>query len=825
MRIFPLSVSILLTAVLIYALDTPLPSGKTKTPRLGYFLSPQYGFWQNAEATNTDYNASVQLTDLNANADVYIDDRLVPHIYAENDADAYYIQGYLHAKFRLWQMEFQTHAAAGRVSEIIGSAGLKTDMFLRRVGLKYGAERAFEAMKADTGIQAAVDRYAAGVNAYIKTLNQQNIPFEYKLLSYSPEEWTAFKSALFLKFMSFDLAGRSVGMDLQMTNTINYFGWEDFEKLYSNVQDSLDPIVSKGTIYSAPAIMPKAPADLASRYGKKKDTSLATAKPPIEPNENNGSNNWVVAGSKTKSGRPILSNDPHLGLNLPSLWFEIQISTPTHNTYGASFPGSPNVILGFNDSIAWGVTNAGRDVMDLFEMKFKDTTLQEYWFNGAWQKAEQRKEVFKVKGGEDITHTIAITNLGPLMYDRTYKSDNNNPTNAKNLALRWTAHDPSNELRTFYRLNHAKNYADYLDAISTFVCPGQNFAFASKTGDIAVKQQGRFIARWKRQGDFVMPGEDSSYMWQGFIPVNENPLMLNPARGFVSSANQMATDSTYPYYLGAATLFPLQRGITINKMLDKMTDITPDDMMQLQQNYYNAQAAMGTKAILKFTNESKLDADAVKYVQLLKTWDFVSAPNSKASTVFYAVFDSLVHACWDDDLKAAEGNVYFPYKNALIDALLKDSIYHYADDIFTKDKIETIQDMVTIAWGKAAKQCKEWEAAGKLEWTKFKDAYVKHLTELPALSRQHLTTGGWGSTINAITSNHGPSWRMIVHMTDELEAYGIYPGGQNGNPGSKYYDISINDWAKGTYYKLLFIHKKAAATNTQMKWIMHFTKA
>ena len=226
----------------------------------------------------------------------------------------------------------------------------------------------------------------------------------------------------------------------------------------------------------------------------------------------------------------------------------MQISTPGFNAYGVSFPGSPGVIIGFNDSCAFGFTNGGRDVRDYYEIKFKDDSRKEYWFNNEWKKTDFRIEKIKIKGKPDYIDTVAYTVFGPVMYDKNFSG--NRTVNNKNYAVRWKAHDPSNELKIFYLLDHAKNYADYSAAVINLHTPGQNCVFACKNGDIAIKTQGEFPAKWKGQGDFVMPGIDSSYMWQAMIPMDETPFQYNPERNFVSSANQRPADSTYPYYLG-----------------------------------------------------------------------------------------------------------------------------------------------------------------------------------------------------------------------------------------------------------------------------------
>jgi penicillin amidase len=820
MRIVPFLFSTAVTTGLIIALNVQLPSGKTKTPRLGFFLSPQRGFWQNAEPANVSFDKNIRISGIKDNADVYFDDRLVPHIYAANDADAYFIQGYLHAKFRLWQMEFQTYAAGGRLSEIIGESMLPTDKYFRRLGMVYGAEQALDKMSKDAETKTAMDAYTDGVNAYIGSLKENEIPFEYKLLDYRPEPWTNLKTALFLKFMSFDLTGQGDD-DLLMTNTKNLLGWETFKRLFPQRADSLDPIIPKGTAFEKPGITIQPPSNVDSLYFLNSITATETL-PPVIPNKNNGSNNWAVSGNKTKSGKPILCNDPHLGLNLPSLWYEIQITTPTHNTYGASFPGAPCVIIGFNDSIAWGVTNAGRDVKDFYELKFKDSTMQEYWFNGAWKKAETRKEVIKIKGRPDDVENIAMTIFGPVMYDQSYKNKNED---GKCIAVRWTAHDPSNELHTFFKLNHSKNYTDYVNAISSFDCPGQNFAFASVSGDIAIHQQGKFVAKWNRQGDFVMPGTDSAFLWQGYIPVNENPHILNPARGFVSSANQMAVDSTYPYYLGKSANFPVWRGYLINRNLSTMSNITPEDMQKLQTNNYNVVAELIRPALLHLVNRNKLNNDEKKCLEYITKWDLQNDTAQKAPTIFKLWWDSIYRETYNDKFTKLKQPVYWPEKTTLIEALLRSNYYEFADNMNTTDVKETMTDVVTSALHQILPVIREIEKDDKLEWAKYKATYINHLLKIPALSRLDLPIGGGADEINATTSNHGPSWRMVVQLTTPIEAYAVYPGGQSGNPGSRYYDSFVNSWALGKYYAVLFLKKQEAIKHPRIKWHISFEKA
>ncbi|MBL7745343.1 MAG: penicillin acylase family protein [Chitinophagaceae bacterium] len=815
MRVIPFITSAVITTGLVWALNKPW--GKTVPMPMGKFLSPQHGFWQNAEASGYDYNADLKFPDLKGNASVYLDERLVPHIFAENDEDLYFLQGYIHAKFRLFQMDLQTKAAEGRASEIAGPVAVNFDKEQRRLGMRYAAENAVKETEKDPVSLAMFTAYTKGVNAYIHSLKESEIPVEYKLLNSKPEEWSNIRTALLLKMMAKMLSSGTEN-DLSYTNAKSIFGYDAFKKIYPQVPDSLVPIVPKGTIFDTAGIVPVKPATADSLYFGKKDTMMVAE--ISKPDKNNGSNNWVVAGSKTLDGAPILCNDPHLELSLPSIWFELQLSTPTSNVYGVSLPGSPFVIIGFNDSIAWGVTNAQRDVKDYFEIKFKDASRKEYWFNGKWEPATIRHEEIKVKGGETVYDTVAYTAFGPVLFDESFS----NPlSNKRSLAIRWTAHEGSNEGFTFYKLNRAKNYADYADAIKTFQCPGQNFVFASKTGDIAIWQQGKFPARWEGQGIYVMPGEDDSYNWQGFIPQAENPHAKNPVRGFLESANQRPVDSTYPYFIPGSYITP--RGVSIEHFLSGMNGITVTDMMKLQGNYFNSLADDAVPILLKYVNESELNTEARKYIDIVKAWNLEADPASKGQTIYQCWWDSLESAIWRDDISKTDPMSPWPEEQTTMELLARDSSsLKYIDNVNTPE-VETLSGVVTSALNKVAADLVIKEAEGKLEWGKFKNPSIYHLIKdgLPAFARKGLNVGGNGNIINAVTHSHGPSWRMIVHLVSETEAYGVYPAGQSGNPGSKYYDNFVDTWVKGEYYKL-WVMKASEAADKKVKWVMKFGK-
>ena len=814
MKFIPLLLAALMTMFLLVMLGTTV---MTPVP-LGSLLSPQEGFWQNAVPADYNYNDDPDVKGLEGKSAVYFDDRMVPHVFADSDRDAYFIEGYLHAKFRLWQMEFETRAAGGRLSEVMGrrTGSLdvlnKVDRYFRRLGMVSAAEKSLQLLEQDSATKMMCDAYTAGVNSYITTLTRSQLPLEYKLLGYRPELWTNLKTALFIKYMAYDLAGAE--NDFEWTAARNALSKMEYSMLHPLRPDSLDPIIPIGTAFQQPGVKVSPPATADSLYFTYHQDSLFLPSLPQKPDPDNGSNNWAVAGSKTKSGYPILCNDPHLGLNLPSLWYEMQIHTPNFNAYGVTFPAAPGIIIGFNDSCAFGVTNAGRDVRDYYRIDFQDTTHARYRYNGEWKETEFRYEHISIKGEPEMIDTVAYTVFGPVIFDDHYEARN---SGGKSYAVRWKAHDASNELKMFYLLDRASNYSEYLDAIKNLHTPGQNCAFAAKNGDIAMWCQGEFPAKWRHQGDFIMPGTDSSYRWQAMIPQEENPHMLNPARGFVSSANQLPADTSYPYYLGGS--FPNYRGLTINRKLDSMTGITPKDMMDLQTDNYNIFAAMARPMLLAHLNTARLTAEERKYLDLFSSWNLRFDPAEKGPVIFTLLWASLEKTVMQDELDKIHGN-FMPPESSLLEGMLRDSTFPFADNINTPAK-ETLSDDVLAGFKQIVPELNKAEARGHFSWALYKDTHVMHLTRLPALSRLHLPIGGGLHVINATKADHGPSWRMVISLTPETEAYGVYPGGQEGNPGSRYYDNFIDSWATGKYYRL-WVMKKGEEESAAVKYRMFF---
>lgn len=762
-------------------------------PPLGKFLNPFAGFWQNNTAQD-ELPTHLFLPGLQDTVHVLWDDRRVPHIFAENEPDLYFAQGYLTARDRLWQMEFQTHAAAGRLAEIVGARGLEHDRFRRRLGMVYAAENALAAMRADSATWQAAAAYARGVNAWISNLPLRHLPLEYKILDYRPEAWTVMKSALLLKLMAWRLTSRNE--EVVMSRTAAALGDSLTRLLHPGYPPFMEPIVPAETQWQfVPAAVPQPGHEF--KYVPPADASLSAALPA------RGSNNWAVAGSRTASGYPILCNDPHLTLNLPAIWYEVQLAAPTVNVYGVSLPGAPAVVIGFNQQVAWGVTNAESDVMDWYHIVFQDSTRQAYFHDGAWRPTAWRVEEIKIRGGAVVRDSIPFTHHGPVAYrasEKPFTSDM-----PRDAALRWLAHDASNELATFLKLNRSRNYSDFLAALEHYACPAQNFAFADSAGTIALWHHGRFPLRWPEQGRTVSDGSDRAYDWPGWIARAHLPHTVNPGRGFVSSANQNPVADTYPYYLGGEYA-AFERGARINSQLAAMTHLRPEDMQALQNDVVDLHAATVLPALLAQLPPTGLTPEQAQARAELEQWNYEFQADQVAPAIFAQWWRALQELIWEDEWPNSAGGLKRPRRDVTVDLILREPQSPYFDRRNTAAR-ETLPDLAWLALQSAVRQLGEkfGPVGPAWQWGQTRGTDLRHLADIPGLGRLGLRSSGNYTCVNAITNTTGPSWRMIAALGPQPQAWVIYPGGQSGNPGSQFYDNFVDDWLAGKSYAALYL--------------------
>lgn len=791
MKTFKSVLYLAITFGLVFFLNRGWDFGKP-IPPLGKFLDPFHGFWQNADRSSYT-NETLNIAGLKDEVTVIYDSAYIPHIFASNDADLFLAQGYVTARDRLWQMEFQVLAAAGRISEILGPKALDFDRNQRRIGMVFGAENTIKGLADDPEVMVAIEGYTAGINDYISQLKYEDFPIEYKLLDYSPESWNTLKVGLF--FMNMAKTLNMNDHDLEMTNALKLFGKENVDLLYPDHELSADPIAEN------PGGWKFEPVKLSDSVALAVPDELIHIEKTTERARGVGSNNWVVSGSKTASRSPILCNDPHLSLSMPSIWHVVHLNAPGINTMGAAFPGSPCVILGFNDSIAWGCTNAQRDLVDWYKIEFRDKSRNEYLSDGAWRKSSKVIEKIQIKGKDPFYDTVVYTHHGPVVFDEHFHGENEK----NHFAFRWIAHDASKPLKTFFMLDKAKNFDDYRDALNYHVSPAQNFVFGSVSGDIAIRVQGKFPVRRKNEGKFVLDGTKTSSEWHAFIPNEHNAVIKNPARGFLSSANQYPVDETYPYYVQTGEYYETYRNRRINQVLGSLNHITPADLMKLHNDNYCMQAAESVPAFLTYLDTTRFTPEEATAYHALRNWDFFSSIESEAAIYYEQWWNTLYPMIWDE-MSGSKVSMDMPSEFVTIRLVKEKPDLSFFDIADTPDK-ETIKDVLQKSFSASVKEVEEWKqkhADKKFRWADFKDTYVQHLLQLPAFS-YHPVNGGNSSIVNASSHRWGPSWRMVVSLEKSgVKAWGVYPGGQSGNPGSRFYNNLMDRWADGQYVRLLF---------------------
>ncbi len=804
MRFFWAIFTTTITAALIVALEVKIGPA----PPIGPFLNPSTGFWQNAESKHILPQENLKLTGLTDEVIVRYDENRIPHIFAKNDHDLYLAQGYVTARDRLWEMDIQTRQAAGRLSEVIGPKALEVDRYHRRMGMVYGAENTLRGMMANPATKMMVLAYTEGVNNYVHQLAPKDYPLEFKLLDYAPEEWQPINCAFLLKLMSETLAGGSE--QFAMTNNLKHFGPDVVNDLFPDYPFHEDPIIPVGTKWNfKPLPIPKPSAGFMAQMTDTIKTKQIT--PGI------GSNNWVVGGNKSATGYPILANDPHLNLTFPSIWYQVQLSSPTVNVNGVSLPGSPCVIIGYNQNISWGVTNVDADVLDWYQVKFKDQQKKEYWYDNKWNPVKTRIEIIGIRGKQAETDTVLYTHHGPVVYESEAKKPKDDYDNVPvGNALRWIAHDESNDILCFYLLNRGKNYNDYREALTHFTAPAQNFIFASNDKDIAITPNGKYPLKFKDQGKFILDGSDPANDWHGWIPADQNPTVKNPPRGFVSSANQSSTDPTYPYYINWQ-FGGYERGKRINDRLNAMQNATVDSMRIMQMDNYSERANDVLPALLKYTDASKLDATQLKALQIVKSWDKHYAADAMGASIFNTWWAKFYQMTWNDEFDVKGVELNSPSTDRTEKLLLTEPNSHWFDNIHTQEK-ETCADIVNQSFKAAIAELvhDHGQPGEKWQWGLVKDTHINHLASLPGFGTGKFSAGGTGGVINALRGGNGPSWRMVVQMGPTVKGYGVFPGGESGNPGSFFYDDMFKTWKDGKLNELLFL-KSATESSDRVK--------
>lgn len=744
-------------------------------------------------------NGTVRVAGLGDSVDVYRDKWGVPHIYAENEHDLFFAQGYVHAQDRLWQMEFNRRVGAGRLSEVLGESTLTSDRFLRTIGLYRAAQADLQVLPAE--VINALQAYADGVNAFITT-HQNNLPLEFTLLEFKPEPWAPTDTLAWGKVMSMNLSGNWQN-ELVRQQLIAALG-ED------KVRELLPPYPAEG-----PFIIPSE----AKSYGRL-DTSLLDDYQQVRAitgiggasYTDLGSNNWVVDGTKTATGRPLLANDPHLGIQMPSIWYEVHLVAGDVDVVGSSFPGAPGVIIGHNRDIAWGVTNVGPDTQDLYVEKINPANPNQYEFQGQWEDMTIIEEEIFVQGRSNPeTLTVRLTRHGPIMTPVVSGAN-------EQLALRWAALEGGGLFQSVYLLDRARNWDEFRAALRYWQAPSQNFVFADKDGNIGYQMPGSIPIRAKGQGLVPVPGWTGEYEWTGYVPFEDLPFVYNPPTHYIVTANHKVVPDDYPYFISAEWAEP-SRAQRINDLLRENDNLTVDDMRDVQADTYSIPAAKLMPYVLALGPEGWLQERAFKF---LRAWDFRMEKQSGAAGIMDVILWRVLANTFGDELEntALSDKVWLGAVTGLLN-IIQERDNPWFDDMSTPE----VEDRDVILRRSVQEAMEFWnrrfgDLVGNLDsqwaWGKLHTATFAHpLGSVKPLnlvfSRGPLAARGSWCTVDAAAYGAGDfaitalaSYRQIIDVGQWQNSRSQHTTGQSGQPFYKHYDDMIQSWEAVEHHPMLY---------------------
>lgn len=791
-RFFLLLVFVALAGVYIFALQRfwgPLPP-------LGHLLDPVDGLYYTARSSLQAPPAERSVNGIRDDVQLVRDRRGVPHIFADNELDASFALGYAVARDRLFQVDFISRVASGRLSEVLGPSLIETDRFLRRTGMDWGAEANLRRIQEQSGEEYDLIRaYVDGMNAYVRSMDPRDLPFEFRLLGYAPEPITDMHVIRVMQYMAYDLTYES--NDEIYTALIDRLGPDSFRDLYPLYQTLYVPIIPErgGQILS----QEKRPT-----FSQIRSSSHRSALPdsfrqaPIAMGalvegfkEGKGSNNWVVGPGRSETGSPILAGDMHLSLWLPSIWYEAHMVTPSMNTYGVTIPGAPLIVEGYNDYVGWAFTNSGTDQIDQFRLKL-DPSGRRYLFEGAYHDLEARIDTLHVKGQPAIVDTLFFSRWGPTRIDGT-----------EAVSTRWVAHDSSRTLLALARMNTASSMDAFQEALTFWDTPMQNVVYGDVHGNIAIRSAGYLPIRRGGHGIGVLDGSTDAFEWIGRVPFDELPFSFNPPRGYLASTNQQPADSTYPHYQGY-DWGASYRSLRIDALLSGKEQHTLEDLKRYQADIYVVQRDLFVPLLDSLSGLSER-ADHIR--TLLSHWEGESDVDRVEPLVFELFLDHLNETIWDeavfDGLKPpSESRSYAALTGALSPEWL---------DIQGTPEIEDAEAVFRHVLDKTVSTLDEsygWDKAG-WRWGEHRKVVFKHYTRseaLKALWRGPYEYPGFEETLSPAAdreTTHSASWRMVVDFSSQPpRGYGVYPGGQSGNPFSPLYDLHIDTYRAFDYYDL-----------------------
>jgi len=795
-------------------------------------------------------DGTLHVPGLNAAVDVYRDQMGIPHVYATTSHDLFFTQGYVQAQDRFWQMDAWRHIGSGSLSEMFGSGQMETDSFLRTLGWKETAQAEWDGLGAEP--RAILQAYTDGVNAYLKDHDGTALSLEYAVLkllspSYKIQVWTPVNSLTWGKAMAWDLRGnmdeeieRAILLKTLTPQQINELFPpypSDHPVIVNQIGNGI-PATSTTNQDTAQFQIPDATLAALQHNAGLLDSALGPS------NDGIGSNSWVVSGALTATGKPILANDPHLGIQMPSIWYQMDMHCMPksdqcpYEMSGFSFAGVPGIIIGHNDKIAWGFTNTGPDVMDLFIEKVNPDNPNQYEVNGQWADFQTRSETLNVVGGSPVTITIRSTQHGPVISDTYGPLKDTNTDKAPDfvpfkdnsgvflpdhyvIALEWTALKPSSPFEAVWGFNKAQNWDDFRNAAKDFHVPAQNLIYADTSGDIGYQMPGDVPIRKSGDGRYPVPGWTGQYDWTGFIPFDQLPYAFNPSEGYIVTANNQVAPNSYPYFITADWNYGFRANRIVNMIKGAPGKIDIATIQKMQGDNYDADAATFVPLLQQLSGQ--FSGNQTSALNLFKNWDYQARSDSAPAAVFESFWSHLLSDTFDDDLPKK----YWPDDgsnwNEVMRNLAKNPTDPFWDDKTTKNVVETRDDVIKKAWSEAVSELtgKYGSDMSKWSWGQMHTATFQNQTLgqtgiglIDSLfNRGPFPASGGSSIVNATAwANVGqdytvtdlPSMRMIVDMSNLSNSLTVHTTGESGHAYNKHYDDMSAMWAAIQYYPMLW---------------------
>ena len=748
------------------------------------------------------YSGSKQLPGVDDSVEVFFDEYATPHVFATNEKDLFYVSGYLMARERLFQLSLSAASGRGELSLFIGDDRLSSDIYLRTFGIPFIAKELDK--KLDDKTRKLLFAYCQGINDWIDE-SENNWPIEFRILRSKPIKWKTSDVIAFSRLMAYELQQSWKG-EIILGALVEELGIKYAKGLFPNDPDDImiaTPYNNMGAFYNK---ISKEERKLRSLLGM--DGTVM------------GSNSWVINGNKTESGKPILSNDPHLGTKHPSWWYEMHLKGGKFNISGVCLPGMPIPIIGQNENAAWGFTNIMIDDMDFFIEKINPNNPNQYKHDNSWKEITIRKETIKLKSGSDTTITVRSTHHGPIITDIHGSLKNSK----KQISMTWSGHFMSDELPTLIKMATIKNWDDFSDAVKTFSVPGQNIIYADINGNIGWRPAVKIPIRKNAKNLLPRPGEDSAYDWNGFVPFNEMPFLLNPKKGFIATANNKTIDDSFPYYISNQWASP-SRIKRIEEMLKDKTATNLDYMQEIQMDQKSHLALEIVNHLLK-TKSNDNNKWLNKGHNILSEWDFIESPNSKGALVYHYILNALLKNIFGDEMNKIGENYLIDFVNqpmvpvrSMI-SLLRAPNSIWFDDINTnevesKSQIleKSIVDGIRLLEKDFGNNDNNWK------WSKTHTITQSHamgsqkiLNTLFNFNLGPFPSGGSSGSINKAEYKLlkdfdvavAPSMRRFVDFNNLNETKFILPGGQSGLQNSPHYKDQSELYKLGKYRTTYF---------------------